>query len=83
MMKDFSKESFDILIQAGQSNSVGCGYGATDEPYVTNENIWYMHSNFTISLAGEFVSANEVVGNYWVCKEELELVKIAEDKIKR
>lgn len=27
MLKDFSKEAFDILIQAGQSNSEGYGFG--------------------------------------------------------
>ena len=27
MLRDFSKEAFDIIIQAGQSNAEGCGLG--------------------------------------------------------
>ena len=34
MLKDFTKEKFDIIIQAGQSNADGTGFGNTDEPYV-------------------------------------------------
>ena len=32
MLKDFSKENYDIIIQAGQSNSEGFGFGKTDAP---------------------------------------------------
>jgi len=43
MLKDFSKEKFDILIQAGQSNSQGWGFGAVAAPYVPNGDAWYLN----------------------------------------
>lgn len=33
MLKDFSEEKFDIIIQAGQSNSEGYGFGKVEGPY--------------------------------------------------
>lgn len=55
MLKDFSKENYDIIIQAGQSNSEGFGFGKTDAPYEPNDRVWYMNRRFTISRAGELV----------------------------
>ena len=64
MLKDFTKEAFDILIQAGQSNAEGTSYGPTDTPYVPDERIWYMNENDTISLAVEKVRGNEIQSNF-------------------
>lgn len=64
MLKDFTKEKFDILIQAGQSNSEGIGYGLTDEPFIPDERIWYLNANMTISLAAETVYAHEAQSNF-------------------
>ena len=64
MLKDFTKEEFDIIIQAGQSNSEGYGYGDVSEPFVPNDKIWYLNSNFTISLASEVVYGNYATGNF-------------------
>jgi hypothetical protein len=64
MLKDFSKEKFDIIIQAGQSNSEGTGFGNIKKPYVPKENVWYMNNDFTISLAKESVNENQIQGNY-------------------
>ena len=64
MLKDFSKEEFDIIIQAGQSNSEGCGQGDVENPYSPNENIWYLNNDFTISMAQERIWGNSVVGDY-------------------
>ena len=46
MLKDFSKEEFDIIIQAGQSNSEGCGVGDVENPYTPNDSIWYLNNDF-------------------------------------
>lgn len=43
MLKDFSKDSYDILIQAGQSNSDGTGFGPVSNPYEPNDQVWYMN----------------------------------------
>ncbi len=64
MLKDFSKEHYDIIIQAGQSNSEGCGFGNTDEPYTPNDCVWYMNRDFTVSCAGESVNGNEIQSTY-------------------
>lgn len=64
MLRDFSKEKFDIIIQAGQSNSEGCGQGDTEKPYSPNENIWYLNNDFSISMAQERVWENSVVSDF-------------------
>ncbi len=64
MLKDFAKESFDIIIQAGQSNSEGYGFGNVEDPYEPNDRVWYMNNDFTISCATEKVAGNEIQSNY-------------------
>lgn len=64
MLKDFTKEKFDILIQAGQSNSEGYGFGPVEEPYEPNEQVWYMNGDFTLCCAAEKVTGNEIQSNY-------------------
>lgn len=64
MLKDFTKESFDILIQAGQSNSEGYGFGPVDNPYQPNDRVWYLNGDFTLSRAAEEVTGNEIQSNY-------------------
>lgn len=64
MLRDFSKEPFDILIQAGQSNAEGSGYGDTVQPYVPDPRILYLEPDLTISLARELVQGNQVRGNF-------------------
>lgn len=64
MLKDFSKEVFDIVIQGGQSNSQGYGFGDVSEPYVSDSRIWYFNSDFTISEAHEKVLGNLIIGDY-------------------
>ncbi len=63
MLYDFQNDVYDIIIQAGQSNSVGFGFGQVKEPFLPNGNIWYMtanvepydgfNHNYVISLAEE------------------------------
>ena len=64
MLKDFSKEKFDIIIQAGQSNSEGYGFGPVDDPYQKNDRIWYFHSNMTFSTAAEKVINNGIQSSF-------------------
>ena len=33
MLHDFTQDKFDIIIQAGQSNSQGYGFGPTDDTW--------------------------------------------------
>ena len=54
MVRDFSKEKFDIIIQAGQSNSEGCGIGDASNPYEPNDSVWFLNNYFTISQADEW-----------------------------
>ena len=64
MIKDFTKESFDILIQAGQSNSEGYGFGPTDDPYRPDSRVWYLNGDFTVTPAAELVNGNEIQSNF-------------------
>ena len=64
MLRDFSKEEFDIIIQAGQSNAEGCGLGDAEKPYATNSKIWYLDNDFSISKAQERISGNFIVGDF-------------------
>lgn len=64
MLKDFTQEKFDIIIQAGQSNSEGTSCGPVERPYEANDRVWYLNGNFTISQAAEVVWVNETVGNF-------------------
>ena len=64
MLKDFTAEKFDIIIQAGQSNAKGSGHGDVQNPFRLNERIWYLNRNFTISLAQERVWDNKITGDF-------------------
>ena len=64
MLKDFSADKFDIIIQAGQSNSEGYGFGAVAEPFTPSDNIYYLNNDFTISFAGEIVYGNDIASNF-------------------
>jgi len=64
MLKDFSAEKFDIIIQAGQSNSQGSGLGPAEDPFFPTEDILYLNGDFTISLANELVFGNDIVSNF-------------------
>lgn len=64
MLRDFSREEFDIVIQAGQSNSEGCGLGEATAPFIPSRDIFYLENDFTICEAHEYVSGNQIVGNF-------------------
>ena len=63
MLRDFSKENFDIIILAGQSNGDGYGYGDVAAPFEPNEKIWDLSGDFTISITEERVYGNHIRGN--------------------
>ena len=64
MLKDFAALDFDIIVQAGQSNSDGTGYGFTEVPFCPQENIWYLERNMTIRQAEEYVEGNRIRTNF-------------------
>ncbi|MDR2157060.1 MAG: sialate O-acetylesterase [Clostridiales Family XIII bacterium] len=63
MLKNFREESFDVILQGGQSNSEGCGVGRTERPFSPDARIWYFNGDFTISPAVERVWENEIAGD--------------------
>ena len=64
MLMDFGKVPFDIILQAGQSNSEGCGFGAINNPFESDDRIWYLNNDFTISKAVELAVGNNVICNF-------------------
>lgn len=82
MLKDFTQEKFDIIIQAGQSNSEGYGCGPVDRPYEVSDLVWYLNGDFTISKAAEQVTLNETVSNFSLsfAREYMEKGLLKEDR---
>lgn len=64
MYHDFTKDVFDIVIQAGQSNAEGYGFGDTDEPFIPNNLVWYLNSDMTVVPATEMVEGNFIRTNF-------------------
>ena len=64
MLKDFTKEAFDVLIQSGQSNAEGYGFGTTEHPWEPNDRVWYLNEDFTLSKAVETVAMNVPRSNF-------------------
>ncbi len=64
MLKDFTKEAFDIIVQAGQSNAEGCGRGPCNRPYIPDERIWFLNGDFTISVANERAFAGNLCSDF-------------------
>ena len=64
MLRDFTKDKFDIIIQAGQSNSEGYGFGPIDDPYQPDGRVWYLNQDRTISLAAEKVTNTGIQSNF-------------------
>jgi len=64
MLHDFSQDLFDVVIQAGQSNSEGTGYGDAPDPYTVSDDVWYLQNNMVIERAAETVHQNVIRGNF-------------------
>lgn len=63
-LRDFTKEKFDIIIQAGQSNSDGTAFGHIDTPYQPKGEVWHFTGDFTIEIAREMVNGNNIQSHY-------------------
>ena len=59
-----ARPAYDIIIQAGQSNSMGGGLGEVDAPYEINDAVWYFNSDFTFCEAFEREHEGELIGNF-------------------
>ena len=64
MLKDFTKETFDIIIQAGQSNAEGSGIGPAAMPYQPKDTVYLMEQSRMICVAREYVDGNQIRGNF-------------------
>ena len=64
MLKDFTKENFDIIIQAGQSNAEGSGFGPAAMPYQPKDTVYVMEQNRMIGVAREYADGNVIRGNF-------------------
>lgn len=64
MLKNFALEKFDVLIQAGQSNSMGYSFGNVSDPYAKSDLVWYLNPDFTFSIACESVLENSIQSNF-------------------
>ena len=42
--------NYDIIIQAGQSNAEGCGYGPVTKEFVPSPNVFYLNSEKTVDV---------------------------------
>ena len=63
-LRDFTKEKFDIIIQAGQSNSEGYGFGNVPDPYQPSDRVWYLNGDFTFQIAMETPANNAIQSNF-------------------
>ncbi|MCL2080300.1 MAG: sialate O-acetylesterase [Oscillospiraceae bacterium] len=64
MIRDFCRDNFDIIIQGGQSNAEGAGFGIAETPYEPSADILYLNRDFTICQAAEIVCGNEIKGDF-------------------
>jgi len=75
MLENYKNDLFDVIIQAGQSNSQGCGLGPVKDEYVPNENVLYMHENFTVSIAEEVLLDDGIKMNNFSLSFSKEYIK--------
>ena len=64
MLKDFSKETFDIIIQAGQSNAEGSGFGPASDPWCPDDRVYYLEPDMTLVRATERVNGDRIQSNF-------------------
>ena len=49
-IENLSRDKFDIIIVAGQSNASGCGQGETKTPWILDEKIMMFNEKFTAEM---------------------------------
>ena len=64
MLSELSKGPYDIIIQAGQSNAEGSGFGPAPEPWVPDDRVYYLEPDMTLTRATERVSGNRIQSNF-------------------
>ncbi|MCL2740682.1 MAG: sialate O-acetylesterase [Oscillospiraceae bacterium] len=57
-------DGYDVVIQAGQSNSEGCGLGPTARPYVWDGSAFQMEPDLSVAEAREGGGAANPVGSF-------------------
>lgn len=82
MLLDFTKETFDIIVQGGQSNAEGYGVGLVDDPYDPDPNVFYLNSDLIVVPATEKVRGNEIQSNFSLsfAREYIKNGKLAEGR---
>lgn len=64
MLRDLSKETWDIIIQAGQSNAEGSGFGPASDPWYPDDRVYYLEPDMTLAPATERVNGNRIQSNF-------------------
>ena len=64
MLSELSKGPYDIIIQAGQSNAEGSGFGPAPEPWVPDDRVYYLEPDMTLVPATERVCGNRLQSNF-------------------
>ena len=64
MLRDLSKETWDIIIQAGQSNAEGSGFGPASEPWYPDDLVYYLEPDMALVRATERVCGNRIQSNF-------------------
>lgn len=60
-LKDFSKEKFDIIVQAGQSNSDGYAFGDVENAFKPDNRVWYLTGDWQVPDNFHFEPAKEYI----------------------
>ena len=64
MLSELSKGPYDIIIQAGQSNAEGSGFGPAPEPWVPDDRVYYLEPDLTLTRATERVWEDRIQSNF-------------------
>ena len=72
------KNAYDIIIQAGQSNSEGCGRGTVEREFKPVEKIMQMNKDFSVGMAKEAEDAAGKINNFALsfCEEYINQGKL-------
>lgn len=89
MFKKFETEKFDIIVQAGQSNSEGYGFGSITPSHIPNTKVWFLNNfieentNFNvISIGQEDIFEGATKANFAIpfCDEYIQNGLLSSDK---
>lgn len=67
MLRDFGREKFDIIVQAGQSNSDGTGFGNAQNPFKLDYRVWYLTGDWQVPNDFHFEPAREIIYDNLIC----------------